>query len=186
MRNFYRSFLSIRDLPVPTIAAINGHAIGAGACLALACDMRVMGEGGKFGLNFVRIGLTPGMGGTHLLPRVTNPQVAARLILTGDLITSPEAHSLGLILESVPSSQTDPFPVHTAALNLARRIASASPIAVRGAVRSLRIGMEDGMERALWREADAQGCAYGAGDMAEGLDAIAEGREGKYPDFKME
>ncbi|KAJ3218359.1 hypothetical protein HDU67_005908 [Dinochytrium kinnereticum] len=182
MRKFYASFLSIRELPVPTIAAINGHAIGAGACLALACDLRVMEEGkGRFGLNFVRIGLTPGMAGTHTLPRVTNPQVAARLILTGDLINAKEAQSLGVVLKSVPEGQ-----VLSESLSIARRIATASPIAVRGATRSLRLTMDDNMERALWREADAQGLAYGAGDMAEGLDALAEGREPVYRDFRLE
>ncbi|KAI8833384.1 ClpP/crotonase-like domain-containing protein [Chytridium lagenaria] len=159
MRSFYSSFLHVRQLPVPVIAAINGHAIGAGACLALACDIRVMAEGkGRFGLNFVRIGLTPGMGGTHMLPRVTNPQVASRLILTGDLVDAKEAASLGLILKSVPGPSLLPE-----CLSLARRIASASPIAVRGAVRSLRLSIDDNLERALWREAMRRDLRMGVG-----------------------
>ncbi|KAJ3098134.1 hypothetical protein HDU96_000120 [Phlyctochytrium bullatum] len=182
MRRFYASFLSIRELPVPVVAAINGHAIGAGACLALACDLRVMEEGkGRFGLNFVKIGLPPGMGGTHMLQRVTNPQVAARLILTGDLVDAKEAERLGVVLRAVPEGKSV-----SEALVLARKIAAASPVAVRGAVRSMRLAMDDMMERALWREADAQGLAYGAGDMSEGLDALEQGREPVYADFRVE
>ncbi|KAI9355991.1 3-hydroxybutyryl-CoA dehydratase-like protein [Zopfochytrium polystomum] len=172
MRDFYNRFLSIRNVPFPTIAAINGHAIGAGACVTLACDIRIMSDSGKIGLNFVRIGLSPGMGGTFFLPRVTNPQVAARMILTGDLLSAKEAQQLGLVLET-----HSPEAIHGRALELARRIASASPVAVRGAVRSLRVGMDDGLNQALSREADLQAIAYASPDMEEGLAAIVAKRD---------
>lgn len=167
MKSFYKRFLSIRHVPFPTIASINGHAVGAAACVAMACDIRMMADRAKFGLNFVRIGLTPGMGGSHILGKMTNQQVAARMILTGDLISAEEAVRLGIVLESHPAEE-----LHEKALHMARRIASASPVAVRGAVRSIRLAEEDGLEKALWREAESQAIAYASPDMAEGLRAI--------------
>jgi hypothetical protein len=72
MQAFYRRFLTVRDLPVPVIAAINGHAVGAGLCVALACDLRIVASDAKVGLNFARLGLHPGMGGSWLLPRTVD------------------------------------------------------------------------------------------------------------------
>jgi enoyl-CoA hydratase len=69
MRAFYARLLQIRNVPVPTIAAINGHAVGAGLCFALATDLRVASSGAKLGVNFSSLGIHPGMGGSHLLPR---------------------------------------------------------------------------------------------------------------------
>ena len=77
MRNFYQRFLCVRDLPFPVIAAINGHAIGAGLCFALACDIRIAAPQAKLGLTFVGLGLHPGMGATHFLPKLVGPQVAS-------------------------------------------------------------------------------------------------------------
>ncbi|KAJ3321095.1 hypothetical protein HDU76_000147 [Blyttiomyces sp. JEL0837] len=138
MRKFYARFLSIRDLPFPTVAAINGHAVGAGAAVSLACDLRLIAQGAKFGLNFVKIGLTPGMASSHTLLRLTNPQVAARMILTGDLIDANEAKELGIVLKALPQDELLPE-----ALALARKIASASPIAVRAATKTLRLAIDD-------------------------------------------
>jgi enoyl-CoA hydratase/carnithine racemase len=179
MRHFYQTFLSIRHLPVPTIAAINGHAVGAGACITLACDIRLMSLDAKFGLNFVKLGLTPGMGGSHTLSLLTNPQVAARIILTGDLVSATEAKELGMVLETYE----DPEKLMRGALDLARRIAANSPVAVRAATRTLRLRIDDGLERALWREADTQGLAYAGADMKEGLDAIKNKRTPLFKDF---
>lgn len=86
MRAFYRRFLSVRSLPVPVIAAINGPAVGAGMALAVACDLRLAADSAKMGFNFVRIGIPPGMGSSYLLAKATNAQVASRLLLTGELI----------------------------------------------------------------------------------------------------
>ncbi|KAI8610283.1 ClpP/crotonase-like domain-containing protein, partial [Chytriomyces sp. MP71] len=177
MRQFYGRFLSVRSLPFPTIAAINGHAVGAGACLSLACDLRLMAGdvGAKIGFNFVRLGLTPGMGGSFMLPNLIGHQAASRLLLTGDLVSAQEAKELGLILQVTPAA--DLFPT---SLDFARRIASASPVAVRGVIKTMRNGFEGrsgGMEQALWREADTQGLCYSSKDMVEGLDAIESGRE---------
>ncbi|KAJ1330437.1 hypothetical protein BSLG_009355 [Batrachochytrium salamandrivorans] len=160
------------SLPVPTIACINGHAVGAGFCLALACDMRIANTHAKMGLNFVRIGLTPGMGGSYILPVLAGQQVAARMMLTGDLVTGAEAESLGLVLK-----HTEPEEAMNESMKIARRIALASPVAVRQTVKTLRMQLHDGaLERALQREADTQAICYSSVDMVEGLDAIAQKR----------
>ncbi|KAH6562187.1 hypothetical protein BASA61_000613 [Batrachochytrium salamandrivorans] len=173
MRAFYHLFLTpVISLPVPTIACINGHAVGAGFCLALACDMRIANTHAKMGLNFVRIGLTPGMGGSYILPVLAGQQVAARMMLTGDLVTGAEAESLGLVLK-----HTEPEEAMNESMKIARRIALASPVAVRQTVKTLRMQLHDGaLERALQREADTQAICYSSVDMVEGLDAIAQKR----------
>ncbi|KAJ3065912.1 putative enoyl CoA hydratase [Podochytrium sp. JEL0797] len=183
MRQFYSRFLSIRALPFPTIAAINGHAVGAGACITLACDLRLMAGdcGAKIGFNFVKLGLTPGMGGSFMLPNLIGHQAASRLLLTGDLVSAQEAKDLGLVL-----SVHDSKDLFNASLSLARKIASASPVAVRGVCKTMRNGLEarsGGIELALWREADTQAICYKSADMKEGLDAIGEGREPVFGDF---
>ena len=80
MRAFYGLFLSIRELPCPALAAINGHAIGAGFCVALACDLRIAAQEARLGLNFTRLGIHPGMGATWLLPRLVGPALAAEIL----------------------------------------------------------------------------------------------------------
>lgn len=87
---------------MPTIAAINGPAIGAGLCLSLAADLRIASSEAKMALNFVRIGLTPGMGGSFLLPRLVGHQIASRILLTGEVFTPQDAKDWGLILKHVP------------------------------------------------------------------------------------
>src|ERR671910_3852402 len=97
MMPFYRAWLSIRRLEVPTIAAVNGPAIGAGLCLALACDIRYAASGARMGAPFVRLGLHPGMAGTWLLPEVVGDAHARDLLLTGRVVDAEEALRLGLV-----------------------------------------------------------------------------------------
>lgn len=167
MRAFYRRYLSVRGLPVPVLAAVNGAAIGAGMCLALACDLRVCARDAKLGLTFVGLGLHPGMGATHILPTLAGHQVASRLLLTGDVIDGAEALRLGLVAESVETADVVPR-----TLDLARRMAAAGPVAVRSTVRSLRLLADEGLERALWREADAQAHCYSTADLRRGIEAV--------------
>lgn len=167
MRAFYRRFLSLRGLPVPTLAAVNGAAIGAGMCLALACDLRVCARNAKLGLTFVGLGLHPGMGATHLLPTLVGHQTASRLLLTGDVIDGDDALRLGLVAESV-----EPDEVLPRTLALARRVAAAAPVAVRSTVRSLRMVADEHLERALWREADAQAHCYSTSDLRRGIEGV--------------
>ena len=97
MLPFYRAWLSIRRLEVPTIAAVNGAAIGAGLCLALACDIRYAAGGAKLGLPFNKLGMHAGMAGTWLLPNVVGPAHARDLLLTGRVVEADEALRLGLV-----------------------------------------------------------------------------------------
>jgi enoyl-CoA hydratase len=169
MRRFYDLFLSVRrDVPVPLIAAINGPAVGAGLCFALGMDLRVAAKSAKLGTTFVGIGLHPGLGCTHFLPRLVGPQVAARMLLTGELISGEQAAREGLVLEAV-DDERDVLP---RAVELGARIAAQAPVAVRGAVRSLRMGLDEGLDRALWREADAQSYSYSGPDLREGVEAV--------------
>ena len=97
MLPFYRAWLAIRSLEVPTIAAVNGAAIGAGLCLALACDIRYAAASARLGVPFVRLGMHPGMAATWSLPEVVGPAAARDLLLTGRLVGADEALRLGLV-----------------------------------------------------------------------------------------
>ena len=177
MRRFYQRFLSVRDLPVPVIAAINGPAVGAGLCFALACDVRIAAPTAKLGLTFVGLGLHPGMGATHFLPSIAGPQVAAEMMLTGKLLTGEEAAARGVVAAAVE----EPL---AAAMEMAAQMAGASPVAVRTCVRSLRFQQEAGLEAALWREADAQAQCYASADLLEGVNAVAEKRRPNFTQYE--
>jgi len=177
MRTFYERFLCVRTLPVPVLAAINGPAVGAGLCFALACDMRIAAPKAKLGLTFVGLGLHPGMGATHFLPSIVGPQVASDLLLTGRLITGSEAQACGLVARTAE----DPL---EAAVEAASAMASAAPIAVRTCVRSLRLKQDVGLEQALWREADAQAQCYASSDLGEGVEAVAAKRRAVFGSFE--
>ncbi|KAL6076559.1 EnoylCoA hydratase/isomerase family domain containing protein [Balamuthia mandrillaris] len=172
MLQFYKRFLSVRDLPVPVVSAINGAAVGAGLCLAMATDIRIASEDAILSCNFAKLGLHPGLAATHFMPLIVGPQVAASLLYTGKNITGAEAKRYGLVLDAVPRAQ-----VMEEALKLAREIAASSPSAVRLLVRTLRTKQNEGLERALTREADGQAHSYASADLKEGLQAIAEKRK---------
>jgi len=176
MRDFYDKFLRVRRIPIPVIAAVNGPAIGAGACFAMACDVRVVSAQAKLGFTFVGLGLHPGMAATHLVASVAGYEVAYRLLLSGDVVSGTEAKDLRLatqVAEDGPSAVAE-------AMKLAERIAAQAPIAVRSAVRSLRMKQDVGLEAALWREADAQSYGYSTPDCLEGIAAVAEKRQPRF------
>lgn len=180
MRRFYERFLSVRRLPVPVVAAINGPAIGAGLALALACDVRVASHDAKMGITFVQLGLHPGMGSTHFLPRIVGPEQASKLMLTGEVVDGVEAHRIGMVAEVVDDSAK----TLDVAMGMARKMAAAAPLAVRTCVRSIRMSQDDGLDRSLWREADAQAQVWNSKDMGEGLDALIEKRRAEFVDFE--
>lgn len=175
MREFYARFLAVRDLPVPVIAAINGHAVGAGLCVALACDLRIVAEAARVGLNFARLGLHPGMGGTWLLPRAVGQQRAAELLYTGRLISGRTAEGYGLALEALPADS-----VLDRALALANDIAASAPQVVRQIKRNLRDVLQVDLATQLAREAADQAVNYASDDLREGLAAV---RERRLPSF---
>lgn len=169
MGRFYRAFLSVIDLPVPTIAAINGPAIGAGFALALGCDLRYAARGAKLGTTYINIGLFPGMGATHLLPYHAGHAVAADMLLTGRLLSADEALSLGLINGVEAQEQ-----LLERAHGVAAEIAAKSPSAVRAIKAVLRARMTEGLARALDDEALAQAISFASPEMREMLKRLRQ------------
>jgi enoyl-CoA hydratase len=174
MLPFYRSWLSIRRLEVPTIAAINGPAIGAGLCLALACDIRYAARGARMGVPFVKLGLHPGMAGTHLLPDVVGAAHARDLMLTGRLVDADEALGLGLVSRVVEAADFLPEVLATAA-----GIAATAPVASRLTTLALRDRHGD-VETALQWEALAQPVTMATADLQEGIAAVKEKRQPRF------
>jgi len=170
MLGFYRRYLSITELEVPTIAAVRGAAIGAGLCVALACDLCVVDESAKLAVNFTQLGLHPGMGSTYLLPRRAGAQRAAELLFTGRRFDGREAASMGLALEAVPADR-----VLARAKELAAQIAANAPLAVAGIKEALGVD-RFALARALEHEAFRQAESYGSKDLGEGLAAAVARR----------
>ena len=173
-RDFYRLFLSITSLRVPTIAAIQGHAIGAGLCFALGADLRVMHERAKLGMTFVRLGIHPGMGATHHLPRLLGPALAAELFYTGRLIEAPEALERGLV-NRVAGEDFD-----AVVDELAGQIQGNAPLAVRAVKETLRGSEGRTLEEALAVEGAAQAATFASRDAAEGIQAMLERRRARF------
>src|SRR5437764_209780 len=126
------TFSWIPDLGCASVAAVRGHAYGAGLQLALACDFRVFAEGTKVGLVEMRFGILPDMGATVRLPRIVGESRARELILLGEVIEAPEALRIGLANRVVDDRE-----VESAAAELAARLAAQPPLAVRGARRAI-------------------------------------------------
>lgn len=175
MLPFYRAWLTIRRLEVPTIAAINGPAIGAGLCMALACDIRYAAEGARMGVPFVRLGLHPGMAGTHLLPEAVGVAAARDLLLTGRLVRDEEAVRLGLVSRVLP-----PETFLEEVLETARGIAATAPIASRLTKLALLDGGHADFEAALQWEALAQPVTLATADLQEGIAAVQEKRAPRF------
>ena len=175
MMPFYRAWLSIRRLEVPTIAAVNGAAIGAGLCLALACDIRYAAAGAKLGVPFNKLGMHAGMAGTWLLPDVVGPAHARDLLLTGRVVEADEALRLGLV-----SRVVDPDGFLDDVLAIAAGIAATAPIASRLTKVALADGGHADFESALQWEALAQPVTLATQDLQEGVVAA---REKRTPNF---
>jgi enoyl-CoA hydratase len=175
MSSFYRLFLSIRDLPCPTLAAINGHAIGAGFCVALGCDIRYVAGDAKLGLNFTRIGVHPGMGATWTLPRLVGPGWAAELLYTSRIVDGEEAGRIGLANRVLPAGE-----VVSAATATAREIAGNAPRAVGAVKRALRRTENASIEDQLQFEASEQAKNFETADAKEGIAAVRERRAPKF------
>jgi enoyl-CoA hydratase len=175
MRRFYELFLSVRDLPCPTVAAINGHAIGAGLCITLGCDLRIAARDAKLSFNFARLGIHPGMGATWTLPRLLGPALAADLLYTGRTLSGDEAAAIGLVGRAVARDEVLP-----AARALAQEIAASAPLAVRGIMRALRESPNRDLAAQLAWEAEQQALCYETADLQEGLAAAREKRPPRF------
>ncbi len=175
MLPFYRSWLSIRALEVPTIAAINGHAVGAGLCLALACDLRYAASGAVLSAPFTALGMHAGMAATWLLPEVVGLPVARELLFTGRRVDAAEALRIGLVNGVFETEE-----ILSGALGVAEQIAANGPIAVRLTVAALRSGGHRTLESALQFEALAQPVTFATADLAEGIAASKERRAPRF------
>lgn len=170
MIDFYNRFLCIKDLPVPTIAAIHGAAIGAGLAVTLACDIRLATVDAKMGVTFAALGIHPGMGSSLLLPRLIGHQHAAYMHLSGALLSGIEGKETKLVLDAVPGGREE---VIDRAVSIAEGIAKKAPIAVRTGLLTLRHEKFCGLDSALEREADSQALCYASEDFKKGLEAVA-------------
>jgi enoyl-CoA hydratase/carnithine racemase len=175
MRAFYGLFLAVRELPCPTLAAIHGSAIGAGLCVALACDVRIAATDARLGLNFTRLGLHPGMAATWTLPRLVGPAHAAELLYSSRSFSGSEAATIGLVNRAVAAGE-----VLAETQRLAAEIAAAAPLAVRGVKRSLRRSETTGLAEQLDAEAEEQAACFESRDVHEGLAAVRERRAPKF------
>ncbi|MGQ0465046.1 MAG: enoyl-CoA hydratase/isomerase family protein [Sporichthyaceae bacterium] len=174
MLPFYRAWLSIRDLEVPTIAAINGPAVGAGMCVALATDLRYAAHDATLSVPFTRLGLHAGMAGTYLLPQVAGLPVAREMLLTGRVLTGEEAAAAGLVNQSFPARD---LAAEVAAI--ASAVAGCAPVATRLTKLALARGHKD-IETALQWEALAQPITMAGEDLYEGLAAAKERRPPRF------
>ena len=172
---FYRAWLSIRRLEVPTIAAVNGPAIGAGLCVALACDIRYAARGARLGAPFVKLGMHAGMAATYLLPNVVGEAHARDLLLTGRLVDADEALRLGLVSRVL---EADGFLDEV--LAAAAGVAATAPVATRLTTVALRDGGHADFETALQWEGLAQPVTLATADLQEGIAAAREKRPPRF------
>ena len=171
----YEPFLSLLDVEVPVVGAINGHAIGGGFGLALLCDLRYARRDAKYGVTFTRLGLHPGMAVTYLLPRIVGLPRAADWLFTSRLFDGNEGAGCGLFNEALPGDEVLPR-----ALKVARTIASNGPIAVRMTKRSLLRELGWDIRAAAFRESFAQAVTVETDDAEEGIAAALERREPRF------
>jgi len=172
----YEPFLSVLDIEVPVIGALNGHAVGGGFGLSLMCDIRIGNSSSKYGANFSRLGIHPGMAVSYLLPRLIGVSRASELLFTGRLILGDEAARIGLLSRALPTGEE----VVVAAMELAEEIAGSGPNAVRGAKRAIYDGLAWQVRRAARAESYAQAASIGSAEFVEGTSALLEKRPPKF------
>ncbi|HEV8403650.1 MAG TPA: enoyl-CoA hydratase-related protein [Candidatus Limnocylindrales bacterium] len=165
----------LAELPMPTIAAIEGHCLGGGLELALCCDIRVASETARLGLPEVRLAVIPGAGGTQRLPRVVGATRAKELILTGRVLSATEAGAIGLVNRVVPAGEAV-----TAADAIGAEIAARGPVAVREAKRLIDTALDRDIGTGLAAEFEASERIFATEDMVEGARAFFEKRDPDY------
>jgi len=158
--------------PVPTIAAVNGYALGGGCEVALACDVRIAAENASFGFPEVGLGILPGMGGTQRLPRLIGPALAKELIFTGRRIGAEEAKAIGLVNRVVAEGEA-----LNSARELAAEISANGPLAVRHAKAAANRALDVDLVSGLEYEADQFALLFATEDASEGMNAFGERRK---------
>jgi enoyl-CoA hydratase len=167
----HRVFDKLESLPVPTIAAVNGFALGGGMELALACDLIYASDRAKFGQPEVNLAVIPGFGGTQRLPRKVGPMRALELCFTGDLIPAQKAQEIGLALEVFPAAE-----LHARVEEVARKIVAKGPLAIAALKRVILEGRGADPRTANMLEQETFGVLFGSDDQKEGMRAFLEKR----------
>lgn len=162
-------FYKLSTLRQPTIAAVNGYALGGGTELALACDIRIASENAVFGQPEVGLGIPPGFGGTQRLPRLINPAIAKEMIFTGRNVYSDEAERIGLVNKVV--SQTD---LMAETLKLAEQIMKNAPLAVEKSKQLINAGLDMDLADGLQLESEGFGLLFTTEDQKIGAKAFIE------------
>jgi enoyl-CoA hydratase len=170
-----RTLSMIERFPKPVIAAVNGFALGGGCELALACHIRIASEKAQLGLPEVTLGIIPGYGGTQRMARLLGKGKALELILTGDRVAAADAERIGLVNKVVPAEQ-----LMAVAEEMARKIASRAPLAVRAAIEAVMVGSDMGFEEGQFLEATLFGLLASTEDMKEGMAAFLEKRAANF------
>lgn len=168
-------FRKLEQMEIPTIAAVNGFALGGGCELALACDMIVASRKAKFGQPEVGLGITPGFSGTQRLPRKIGIAKAKELIFTGGMIDGTEAERIGLANKVV-----EPEELMDAAFELAGKIVKNAPIAVKYAKACIDRGLDTGLEIGISIENEFFAMCYATEDQKEGMTAFLEKRKAEF------
>jgi enoyl-CoA hydratase len=166
----------IENLGKPSIACVNGFALGGGCEIAMACTMRLASENAKFGQPEVKLGIIPGYGGTQRLPRLVGKGIAMQLVLAGEMISAQEAHRIGLVNEVVAAAELIPR-----AEAIAQKIIANAPLAVQYAMEAVNKGMEMPLAEGLFLEAALFAVTCATEDKKEGTMAFLEKRA---PQFK--
>jgi len=166
----------MENLGKPVIACLNGFALGGGCEMALAATLRLASENAKLGQPEVKLGITPGYGGSQRLPRLVGKGIALQLLLSGEMISAQEAHRIGLVNEVVPLPELIPR-----AEAIARQIIANAPLAVQYTIEAVNRGMETPLAEGLYIEAVLFSVVCASEDKNEGTRAFLEKRP---PQFK--
>jgi len=172
---FEEAYWTLMELPVPVIAAVNGHAYAGGLEMALACDFAYAVPGARFALTEVTIGIMPGAGGTQNLPRAVGERRAKEIILTGRPFSADEAYEWGVLNRVV-----EPGQLVGAALDTANTIAANAPLSVRQAKKSIHLGLQADLRTGLRIEVEAYNRLIGTEDRMEGIRAFNEKRKPQF------
>ena len=170
---FQRVLTRLEQVPVVTVAAVNGYALGGGCELALACDLRICAEDARFGQPEIKLGVIPGAGGTQRLPRLVGVGRAKELIYSGRMVDSQEAAAIGLVNEVTAASE-----VGRRALELAGSFARGPGVALRAAKEAIQTGMETDLAAGLLIERQAFASLFASEDQKVGMASFAESGPG--------
>ena len=165
----------IENLGKPTIACINGFALGGGCEIAMACTMRLASDNAKLGQPELKLGIIPGYGGTQRLPRLVGKGIAQQMVLTGEMISAQEAHRIGLVNEVITPAELIPR-----AEAIAHKIIANAPLAVQFAMEAVNKGMEMPLAEGLYLEATLFAVCCATEDKKEGTTAFLEKRPAQF------